>query len=52
MQRYRTVNTRNGYTLQKLNKILCFNIWENVCTGTAETVNSYINSITGKAIVY
>lgn len=52
MQRYRTVNTRNGYTLQKLNKVLFFKFWCNVCCGTAETVNSYINTITGKAIVY
>ena len=52
MQRYRTVKTSNGYTLQKLNKILCFNVWCNVCTGTAENINNYINTITGKAIVY
>ena len=52
MQRYRTIKTCKGYTLQKLNKVLCFKFWKNVCTGTAEAVNSYINTITGKAIVY
>ena len=52
MQRYRTINTCKGYTLQRLNKVLFFKFWCNVCCGTAETVNSYINTIVGKAIVY
>ena len=51
MPKYRTVKTCNGYTLQKLNKILCFTFWRNVCTGTYEAINSYINGITGRAFI-
>ena len=51
MQRYRTIKACNGYTLQRLYKILCFNIWMSIFTGNMELVNSYINNIKGGAII-
>ena len=51
MPQYKTVKTLNGYTLQKLHKILCFNIWMSVFTGNMESVNNYINNIKGDAII-
>ena len=52
MAQYKTVKTSQGYTLQQLHKVLCFNIWRSVCSGSVETIDSYINnSIKGGAII-
>ena len=52
MPQYKTVKTSQGYTLQKLNKILCFTFWRSVCTGNIEAIDNYIsNSIKGGAII-